>query len=178
MSCVSSPLWDLLRDLLWDHENNDSYPSKRDSQTRAGWTQFLLGNRGSRMLCGCLQSFPASHEIGKNITDSCSTKSALPQTLAQQRLLEEHCGKMANQTTESGDSSEKQHSSVEQHEHAVDSHGNLVYENAEEEPELHARTYLALAAMFFLNLVQVLALQGPPAVVCTSGLSIASCLPR
>jgi hypothetical protein len=38
--------------------------------------------------------------------------------------------------------SEKQESSVEQHEHAIDSHGNLVYENAEEEPELHARTYL------------------------------------
>ena len=41
---------------------------------------------------------------------------------------------------------------------------NLVYD-ADEEPELHARTYLALAAMFLLNLVQVFALQGPPAVV-------------
>jgi hypothetical protein len=41
---------------------------------------------------------------------------------------------------------------------------NLVYED-DEEPELHARTYFALAAMFFLNLVQVFALQGPPAVV-------------
>jgi hypothetical protein len=44
----------------------------------------------------------------------------------------------------------------------------LVYENAEEEPELHARTYLALASMFLLNFVQVVALQGPPAVVCAS----------
>lgn len=43
---------------------------------------------------------------------------------------------------------------------------NFVYDDNEEEPELHARTYTALAAMFFLNLVQVLALQGPPAVVC------------
>lgn len=42
---------------------------------------------------------------------------------------------------------------------------NLVYDNDEEEPEIHARTYFALLAMFTLNLVQVLALQGPPAVV-------------
>lgn len=42
---------------------------------------------------------------------------------------------------------------------------NLVYDNDEEEPEIHTRTYLALLAMFTLNLVQVLALQGPPAVV-------------
>jgi hypothetical protein len=39
------------------------------------------------------------------------------------------------------------------------------YDNNEDEPELHVRTYLALAAMFLLNMVQVLALQGPPAVV-------------
>lgn len=57
--------------------------------------------------------------------------------------------------------------SMEQYEHDVDSYGNLVYENSEEEPELHARTYLALSAMFLLNLVQVFALQGPPAVVCS-----------
>lgn len=42
---------------------------------------------------------------------------------------------------------------------------NLVYDDNDEEPELHARTYFALAAMFLLNLVQVFALQGPPAVV-------------
>ena len=41
---------------------------------------------------------------------------------------------------------------------------NLVYDG-EEEPELHMRTYIALASMFLLNLVQVFALQGPPAVV-------------
>jgi hypothetical protein len=34
------------------------------------------------------------------------------------------------------------------------------------EPELHARTYIALAAMILLNFVQILALQGPPTVVC------------
>ena len=43
---------------------------------------------------------------------------------------------------------------------------NLMYDNDEEEPQLHARTYFALAAMFLLNLVQVFALQAPPAVVC------------
>jgi hypothetical protein len=40
-----------------------------------------------------------------------------------------------------------------------------VYDNDDEEPELHMRTYVALLAMFLLNLVQVFALQGPPAVV-------------
>jgi hypothetical protein len=39
--------------------------------------------------------------------------------------------------------------------------GNLVYEE-DEEPELHAQTYFALAAMFFLNLVHVFGLLGPP----------------
>ena len=47
--------------------------------------------------------------------------------------------------------------------------GNLVYDG-EEEPEIHMRTWIALASMFLLNLVQVFALQGPPAVV--SGLQL------
>jgi hypothetical protein len=42
---------------------------------------------------------------------------------------------------------------------------NFEYDDDENEPELHARTYVALLAMFLLNMVQVLALQGPPAVV-------------
>lgn len=54
-------------------------------------------------------------------------------------------------------------------ERALETHytaeNNLVYDDADEEPELHARTYIALISMFFLNLVQVVALQGPPAVV-------------
>jgi hypothetical protein len=49
----------------------------------------------------------------------------------------------------------------------MDTLENLVYNDTEEEPELHIRTYVALLAMFILNLVQVVALQGPPAVVCT-----------
>ena len=32
---------------------------------------------------------------------------------------------------------------------------NLIYEDTEVEPTFHSRTYLALASMFFLNLVQV-----------------------
>lgn len=42
---------------------------------------------------------------------------------------------------------------------------DLVYKNADEEPDLHLRTYIAIAAMFLLNLTQVFALQGPPVVV-------------
>ncbi|KAK5447982.1 hypothetical protein LTS15_009481 [Exophiala xenobiotica] len=47
----------------------------------------------------------------------------------------------------------------------MDTLDNLVYSDAEEEPELHMRTCIVLAAMFILNLVQVVALQGPPAVL-------------
>lgn len=53
-------------------------------------------------------------------------------------------------------------------EHVEDTKGslveNLVYED-DQQPELHARTYFALAAMFLLNLVQVFGLMGPPAGV-------------
>ncbi|KAJ9602510.1 hypothetical protein H2200_013053 [Cladophialophora chaetospira] len=41
---------------------------------------------------------------------------------------------------------------------------NLSYDEDEVKPELHARTFLALAAMWLLNLVQLFAIQGPPAV--------------
>lgn len=50
---------------------------------------------------------------------------------------------------------------------ARDAANNLIYENDEEEPEIHLRTWIALASMWLLNYVQVVALQGPPAVVCT-----------
>ncbi|RMY57523.1 hypothetical protein D0865_03067 [Hortaea werneckii] len=46
---------------------------------------------------------------------------------------------------------------------------DLVYDNADEEPELHVRTYIAIAAMFLLNLTQVFALQGPPVVLAAIG---------
>lgn len=49
-------------------------------------------------------------------------------------------------------------------EDTVTEEGNLIYDG-EEEPEIHMRTWIALASMFVLNLVQVFALQGPPAVV-------------
>lgn len=42
---------------------------------------------------------------------------------------------------------------------------NLIYENEDEEPVLHARTYIALAAMFLLDFIQALALTGPPTVL-------------
>lgn len=42
---------------------------------------------------------------------------------------------------------------------------NLVYNDIDEEPEIHFRTYIAVAAMLILNYVQIIALQGPPVVV-------------
>ena len=65
--------------------------------------------------------------------------------------------------------SEKDWPAGEHMEEIPTSDNNLVYENVDEEPELHARTYIALAAMFLLNFVQIVALQGPPAVVCDHG---------
>ena len=45
---------------------------------------------------------------------------------------------------------------------------DLVYNNAEEEPELHARTWLAVASVVLVYFVGVIALQAPPAVVSSS----------
>ncbi|OQV07087.1 hypothetical protein CLAIMM_11571 [Cladophialophora immunda] len=39
---------------------------------------------------------------------------------------------------------------------------NLNYDEADQEPVLHARTWIALAAMVMLNMVQLIALNGPP----------------
>ncbi len=59
-------------------------------------------------------------------------------------------------------------SSVSRHELervALDDVGNVVYDIAEVEPEIHLRTYLAVASMILINFVQVFTLQGPPTVV-------------
>lgn len=50
---------------------------------------------------------------------------------------------------------------------------NLTYEE-DQEPELHAQTYFALAAMFLLNLVQVFGLLSPPAAVLESSPALQS----
>lgn len=50
-------------------------------------------------------------------------------------------------------------------EQVVTNDQNLHYDEVDEEPQLHARTWLALAAMMLLNMVQVVALTGPPVVV-------------
>ena len=50
-------------------------------------------------------------------------------------------------------------------ENPINSAHDLAYDDVDNEPELHARTYIALMAMFLLNMVQLFALQGPPAVV-------------
>lgn len=51
-----------------------------------------------------------------------------------------------------------------------------VWDDQDEVPALHFRTWIALAAMFILNLVQLVALQGPPAVVSVPFSSLARAL--
>ena len=43
---------------------------------------------------------------------------------------------------------------------------NFHYDKVDQEPELHMRTWIAIAAICVMNLVQTIAVQGPPAVVC------------
>jgi hypothetical protein len=57
---------------------------------------------------------------------------------------------------------------LQEAEHLDLSAQNLTFDEQELEPELHARTWIALAAFFLLNFTQVVALQGPSAVVSTS----------
>lgn len=52
------------------------------------------------------------------------------------------------------------------------SSGNLVYNDVDEEPAIHLRTWIALASMFLMNFVQTFALQGPPSVVSTNAASL------
>lgn len=61
---------------------------------------------------------------------------------------------------------DKDPSEVKHLERTITPPGNLAYDIVDEEPEVHIRTYIATAAMFLLNLVQVFALQGPPVAVC------------
>ncbi|KIW18439.1 hypothetical protein PV08_02727 [Exophiala spinifera] len=48
---------------------------------------------------------------------------------------------------------------------ATDYDLNLHYDEVDEEPELHMRTYIAIAAIWLMNLAQTIAIQGPPAVI-------------
>lgn len=72
---------------------------------------------------------------------------------------------MGTSSERHGITHDKSHEETVHTEKAPSPVSNYNYNQEEEEPELHARTYFALSAMFLLNLVQVLALQGPPAVV-------------
>ncbi|OKL59548.1 hypothetical protein UA08_05366 [Talaromyces atroroseus] len=49
---------------------------------------------------------------------------------------------------------------------------DLVYDNVDEEPVIHLRTWIALASMFLMNFVQTFALQGPPSVLSYIGVSL------
>ena len=44
--------------------------------------------------------------------------------------------------------------------------GNLEYREDDQEPEIHFRTWLAVAAMTILNFVALIALTGPPTMAC------------
>lgn len=52
-----------------------------------------------------------------------------------------------------------------EHSHQTAQAQRIRTEDQEVEPEFHARTWIALAAFFLLNYVQVFALQGPSSVV-------------
>lgn len=80
--------------------------------------------------------------------------------VAKERVLTSELNQVHSSVHEKGSLTDEQ-----QLEHVDSSNVNFQYNNDEEEPEIHARTYIALVAMFLLNLVQVVALQGPPAVV-------------
>ena len=54
---------------------------------------------------------------------------------------------------------------MEMENRSKESDDNSTHGSETEEPELHLKTYIALAAMFLMNLVQIVALQGPPTVV-------------
>ncbi|KAF4338445.1 siderophore iron transporter [Fusarium beomiforme] len=49
---------------------------------------------------------------------------------------------------------------------------NIHYDEVDEEPELHMRTYIAIAAVWLMNLAQTIAVQGPPAVITYIGRSL------
>lgn len=53
----------------------------------------------------------------------------------------------------------------------VDDSQDLVYDDAEHEPELHFRTWIALASMFLYNYVIIITLLSPAAVVSQTGCS-------
>ncbi|KAH7089425.1 putative siderophore iron transporter [Paraphoma chrysanthemicola] len=61
--------------------------------------------------------------------------------------------------------SEKSETGMTEHKEHVSSSYEHVYENAELEPEIHWRTYIALLAMVLINYVAVISLQAPPAVL-------------
>lgn len=76
----------------------------------------------------------------------------------------EEKGNMKTEIETVGDATKPDSFEKESLEQTPSQEGNLFYDG-EEEPEIHMRTWIALASMWLLNLVQVFALQGPPAVV-------------
>ena len=74
------------------------------------------------------------------------------------------------EATLEGDSKSGDQYELQETEYVEQFNANLTLDEDEAEPELHARTWIALAAMHLVVFTQVVALQGPPAVV-RNGLS-------
>ena len=62
-------------------------------------------------------------------------------------------------------STEKEPSRYQQIEKIDVDQDDLVYDDADHEPELHYRTYIALGAMFLLNFVNTFSVFSPPVAV-------------
>ena len=71
----------------------------------------------------------------------------------------------AGEATLEGNSKSHDQYELQETEYVEQSNANLTFDEDEDEPELHARTWIALAAMHLVVFTQVVALQSPPAVV-------------
>ena len=81
-------------------------------------------------------------------------------------------GSGGTQKTSTADSKSHDQVELQEQEYVEHSQDNLTFDEEGIEPALHARTWIALAAMHLLVFTQVLALQGPPAVVCDTSLGL------
>lgn len=57
-------------------------------------------------------------------------------------------------------------------EHVETDLGNLRYDDEDEEPELHMKTWIALAALIFMQMTMIMAVQGPPPAVSDEALLV------
>jgi hypothetical protein len=110
-----------------------------------------------------------------HVTPALQEKSVLPGTICDLMSSSPEGDRSLREIPQIGERptqmEEKVFPAEEQVEVVKPSEVNLTYDEVNEEPSLHVRTYIALAAMFMLNLVQLVALQGPPTFVCLGSTS-------